>query len=1199
MLKIVQINLQHSIAASAALLAFLVEKRLDIAMIQEPWISANRIKGLDHSDYNLLHNICSSRPRACILVRKTINFTLLPFLCTDDLTVGQLEKSGNTPSCILASAYFPHSETIPTVETTKLLEWVNIRKMELLLGADANAHHSQWGSTDVNERGECLFNYIINTNLLICNKGNEATFVTRARSEVLDITLITDNDILSVMKWRVSETSSFSDHRYITFEINYSKTEIDPFRNPKKTNWVRFKQVFQEQFSCEGFNKLHNIEIIDKTISNLTSSLTKAFEKTCPIRSKKKSKWPKWWNTQVHDLRIITKMLFNTAKSSNSEICWDAYRLHLKLYKSAVRTAKNESWKQFCSSIESSNEAARLRKILKKEPVNVGLIKTSGDSWAETPEESLRILLDTHFPGNEHIKQPSYIVHDVVESDWDLAADICSDDKIKFAILNFEPFKSPGPDGIFPAMLQETLPLILQCLKAIFQSCIVYQYIPPIWNNVKVTFIPKAGKASHVFAKDFRPISLSSFLLKTFERLLDIHIRSKADLFGLSRSQHAYIKGRSTETALHEVVSKIENSLEYKEYSLAAFLDIEGAFNNVLPSAISEALVRVGTEPKINNIIMNMLGNRIISSSIGSSRLTRSVQRGTPQGGVLSPLLWLLVVDTILSQLTQDGTKVIAYADDIVVIVTGKYPDILSDLLTNSLKILADWCDYSGLGVNPSKTELVMFTRKHKIPLFKPPTLNGVELLPKDKAKYLGLILDRKLHWKLNLEDRCRKACVAFYTCKRMFGKSWGLDSRIILWLYTAIVRPILTYGIIVWWHVLQKNTYCKNLTKIQRLACLSVTGAISSTPTQSLEVLLNLLPMDIYGKNVAAKSAARLKELGFWKSKTFGHNSVLLQFPNCGVVGGSDYLNSYLLSEKSYSILFPDRLGWKPIPNCISIYTDGSKMENGTGSGVFSEFFNIGVSFRLPDYCTVFQAEIYAVLKACEILGTLPFAGKDIAIYIDSQAAIKSLDAYHTKSKLVLQCKQLLLDIGKQCKLTLCWVPGHSNFSGNDAADEFARRGSNMLNVSDYSVKRPIGSVRFNIDTRCVSLANERWNNNDLKYKITRALWPYLSKNKTNILVSHRRNILRIIVGIFTGHYFIGHHAIRLGATDIGDICRGCADPNTEESVEHFLGECPALSHIRFRTMGNYFFDSLEQMRNLELSFIIKFIITSKWFKN
>ena len=79
---------------------------------------------------------------------------------------------------------------------------------------------------------------------------------------------------------------------------------------------------------------------------------------------------------------------------------------------------------------------------------------------------------------------------------------------------------------------------------------------------------------------------------------------------------------------------------------------------------------------------------------------------------MLSPLLWLLVVDTILSQLTQDGTKVVAHAHDIV---TGKYPNILSELLTFSLKILSDWCDYSGLEVNQSKTALVMFTRKLQI----------------------------------------------------------------------------------------------------------------------------------------------------------------------------------------------------------------------------------------------------------------------------------------------------------------------------------------------------------------------------------------------------------------------------------------------------------------------------------------------------
>jgi len=76
--------------------------------------------------------------------------------------------------------------------------------------------------------------------------------------------------------------------------------------------------------------------------------------------------------------------------------------------------------------------------------------------------------------------------------------------------------------------------------------------------DVKVTCIPKAGKPSHTNAKDFRPISLSSFLLKTLERLIDTHIRLTIDQSQLSDAQHAYRKGRSTDTALHSLVSSIE-----------------------------------------------------------------------------------------------------------------------------------------------------------------------------------------------------------------------------------------------------------------------------------------------------------------------------------------------------------------------------------------------------------------------------------------------------------------------------------------------------------------------------------------------------------------------------------------------------------------------------------------------------------------
>lgn len=103
---------------------------------------------------------------------------------------------------------------------------------------------------------------------------------------------------------------------------------------------------------------------------------------------------------------------------------------------------------------------------------------------------------------------------------------------------------------------------------------------------MKVIFIPKSGKNGHESVKDFRPISLSSFVLKTLERILDEHIRSLVTTSGLSNSQHAYMKGKSTETALHEVVSTVERGLFYKQYTMAAFLDIEGAFNNVKTESI-------------------------------------------------------------------------------------------------------------------------------------------------------------------------------------------------------------------------------------------------------------------------------------------------------------------------------------------------------------------------------------------------------------------------------------------------------------------------------------------------------------------------------------------------------------------------------------------------------------------------------------
>jgi len=149
-----------------------------------------------------------------------------------------------------------------------------------------------------------------------------------------------------------------------------------------------------------------------------------------------------------------------------------------------------------------------------------------------------------------------------------------------------------------------------------------------------------------------------------------------------------------------------------KEYSLAAFLDIEGAFNNVTPTAITGALTGLGIERLIVGLIHTMLTSRVVYT-MGTTHSTRNVSRGTPQGGVLLPLLWVIVVNKLRSLLEEAGTKVVAYADDVVILLQGKFPQTLCNLMETALSTLSGWTADCDLGVNP-EAAIALFACKKK-----------------------------------------------------------------------------------------------------------------------------------------------------------------------------------------------------------------------------------------------------------------------------------------------------------------------------------------------------------------------------------------------------------------------------------------------------------------------------------------------------
>jgi retron-type reverse transcriptase len=120
--------------------------------------------------------------------------------------------------------------------------------------------------------------------------------------------------------------------------------------------------------------------------------------------------------------------------------------------------------------------------------------------------------------------------------------------------------------------------------------------------------------------------------------------------------------------------------------------------------------------------------------------------RGCPQGEVLSPLLWCLVVNDLSEELRRQGFHVYGYADYIAIVVGGCFLSTLRDLMEYALKIINRWCKTKGLVVNPQKTNIMIFTKKYKPETIETLRFEGQEISFTDTVKYLGVLLDPKLN---------------------------------------------------------------------------------------------------------------------------------------------------------------------------------------------------------------------------------------------------------------------------------------------------------------------------------------------------------------------------------------------------------------------------------------------------------------------
>jgi hypothetical protein len=217
----------------------------------------------------------------------------------------------------------------------------------------------------------------------------------------------------------------------------------------------------------------------------------------------------------------------------------------------------------------------------------------------------------------------------------------------------------------------------------------------------------------------------------------------------------------------------------------------------------------------------------------------------------------------------------------------------------------------------------------------KNPVVSGVQIEFSKETKYLGVVLDSKLLWNSHIKRVKDKTVKALMACRGIVGQRWSLRPAMMRWIYTMVVRPMMSYAAFVWLQKSEQITASAELQKVQRLACLLTTGAMKSAPTIALEAMLDLSPLPAMVKKEAA-----FRMLDSCTPNTGdmqGHLKIYEDFQ--GVMDLSDKMPIRYNFEAPFEVKIYEREGWNHVPtehSTLTYYSDGSRKDGMTGKGIF-----------------------------------------------------------------------------------------------------------------------------------------------------------------------------------------------------------------------------------------------------------------------
>ena len=497
----------------------------------------------------------------------------------------------------------------------------------------------------------------------------------------------------------------------------------------------------------------------------------------------------------------------------------DCRKAKRKLEKEVAKDAKRNP-KRFWSYTKEKTKTKSGVADLKKPDGS----KTNSD---QEKAELLNNFFESVFTTEDDSELPDPPVYDFDSKLEDFNISV---EKVKKQLANLNTGKAAGPDGLHPLLLAKAADSLAIPVTMLFQKSLSEGKVPDDWRCAHVCPVYKKG--SKMQANNYRPVSLTCITCKLMETLVREQVINHLQINNLvTDKQHGFVQGKSCITQLLDVLDDWTQALDNGSSVDIIYMDFAKAFDSVPHKRLVSKVQAHGIDGNVLKWITDFLTGRTQKVTVnGATSNTANVTSGIPQGSVLGPVLFVMYINDMPSEVHN---PIRLFADDTkIYTVSDTAESTLS--LQEDLENLQNWSNRWLLNFHPEKCHVLKLGRKKSDAEYKMNGKNGEVILEESVyEKDLGVLIDNKLGFSEHVAHITKKANRIVGIIRRTFDY---LTEDLFVQLYKSLVRPILEYGHSAWQP--SSKQLCQEIENVQRRATKLLSSIANLPYSERLKVL-------------------------------------------------------------------------------------------------------------------------------------------------------------------------------------------------------------------------------------------------------------------------------------------------------------------------------------------------------------------------